>query len=133
MLANNPIRYFSTLRAITILTFFAGLLNIPNLMYFSGPDYSNGQPGVDATLTLGSAICTNAVWVPCADPCPTDSVSFASSRIRRMNHTETGEEMTFTLKNLCTGATIEQGFVNYATLILVLIGIFAFSIYLKIM
>eukprot|EP00977_Amphora_coffeiformis_P013122 scaffold3376_cov151-Amphora_coffeaeformis.AAC.2 len=102
-------------------------------MYFSGPDYSDGQPGIDATLTLGSAICTNVMWVPCAEPCPTDSDSFASGRIRRMNHTATGEEMTFTLKNLCTGATIEQGFVNYATLILVLVGIFAFSIYLKIM
>ena len=39
--------------------------------------------------------------------------------------------MIFTLKNMCDGATIEQGFVNFATLVLVLIGIFAFSIYLK--
>lgn len=126
--------YFSTLRAVTVLTFFAGLLNIPNFMYFSGSDYSDGQPGVDARLTLGSAVCTETVWVPCADPCPTDDDNaFTSRRVRRMNHTETGEEVTFTLKNLCDGATLEQGFINYGTLVLVLVGIFLFSVYLKIM
>jgi hypothetical protein len=49
--------YFSTVRSFAILSFFAGLLNIPNLMYFGSDEYSGGQPGV-STLLQGSAICT---------------------------------------------------------------------------
>jgi hypothetical protein len=59
--------YFSTLRAITFLTFLAGVLNIPNLMYFSQDDYSDEQPGI-SDLLQGSAICTRTVWVPCPKP-----------------------------------------------------------------
>ena len=38
--------YFSTLRAITVLTFLAGCLNIVNFQYFASSQYSQGQPGL---------------------------------------------------------------------------------------
>lgn len=54
--------YFSTLRGLTIMTLLAGLINIPNFLYFSGDTYSLGQPDVLPFLK-GSAICTNQIWV----------------------------------------------------------------------
>jgi len=42
--------YFSTLRAIALVTFVAGLVSIPNMLYFSGEEYSNGQEGVHWAL-----------------------------------------------------------------------------------
>jgi hypothetical protein len=34
------------LRAAAIVTFCAGLVSVPNMLYFSGPKYSNKQEGV---------------------------------------------------------------------------------------
>lgn len=42
--------YFSTLQALAFLFFAAGCLNIPNIMFFAGKDYSNYQPGVENLL-----------------------------------------------------------------------------------
>jgi|AntRauTorckE5430_2_1112549.scaffolds.fasta_scaffold05990_3 hypothetical protein len=38
--------YFSTLRAMTVLMLLAGLMNIPNFLYFGSDEYSNSQEGV---------------------------------------------------------------------------------------
>ena len=56
--------YFSTLLGVAFITLVAGLINIPNIMYFAGEEYSAGQPGVSWALR-GSAVCTEMVWVPC--------------------------------------------------------------------
>ncbi len=42
--------YFATLRVLMIVMFCAGLVSIPNLIYFSGSDYSDGQEGVHWAL-----------------------------------------------------------------------------------
>jgi hypothetical protein len=42
--------YFSTLQALAFLFFAAGCLNIPNILFFAGKDYSNYQPGVKYLL-----------------------------------------------------------------------------------
>jgi hypothetical protein len=81
--------YFSTLRAITILTLLAGLLNIPNLLYFSSADYTPGLSndnfftGISiATLLQGSAICTDLSWVYCENCNDTEfSGYYDSSRL----------------------------------------------------
>jgi hypothetical protein len=124
--------YFSTLRAMTVLTLLAGLINIPNLIYFSGPDYSESQPGVNPLLQ-GSAICTNQVWVPCPDCSVSD---FEDDKDRLAVSTRAGENdnsanLTFALRNACEGATLQQGLVSYGTLICVLLGIVAMNAYQK--
>jgi hypothetical protein len=48
--------YFSTLRAFAVLSFFAGIINIPNLLYFASEEYSPGKEL--APFLQGSAICT---------------------------------------------------------------------------
>lgn len=125
--------YFSTLRAITILTMLAGFINFVNFQYFSGNEYSEGQPGLTPVTLLGSAICTNKVWVPCPDCNLTDwendqdKLAFVETQ-NVFGETET---LTFALRNDCVGATIQQGMVNYATLLFVLVGILVMNIYQK--
>lgn len=42
--------YFSTLKAVGLLTFVAGLVSIPNIVYFSGDDYSENQVNIPFLL-----------------------------------------------------------------------------------
>ena len=119
--------YFSTLRAITILTLLAGILNAPNLQYFSSLVYSNNQASMKATLLKGSAVCTVTNWVPCPN---CSQHKFPNYRLA--NATDAvNNTLTFALKNDCDGATLEQGMVNYGTLYLIILGVFALNLYLK--
>jgi len=118
--------YFSTLRAITVLTFLAGILNTPNFMYFSQDEYSANQPGIQ-TVLRGSAICTRTVWVPCPG---CEEKDFENKRLA--NGTDSnGVVATFALHNDCDGPTIEQGMVNFATLIFVMLGTISLNVYLR--
>ena len=74
--------YFSSLRGIALITLIAGLINLPNILYFAGDDYSAGQPGV-SLLLKGSAICTEQVWVPCPT-CEVDDFDRARDRYVRV-------------------------------------------------
>ena len=56
--------YFSSLRGIAFITLVAGLINLPNILYFAGEEYSKNQLGVGWALR-GSAVCTEMVWVAC--------------------------------------------------------------------
>lgn len=109
--------YFSSLRALMILTLVAGILNIPNFIYFSGPDYSDSQEGLP-DLLKGSAICTVQEWVPCEDCMPQNFMTnkFATS-------TGASTNLTFALNNNCAEVTLQQGMINYGTLLLVVVGI----------
>lgn len=42
--------YFSTLQGLSFLLFVAGCLNIHNIIFFAGEDYSDSQPGVKLLL-----------------------------------------------------------------------------------
>ena len=54
---------FTALRSLAVLALAAGLLNVPNLQYFAGEEYSAGQEGAGALR--GSAVCTVQEFVPC--------------------------------------------------------------------
>jgi hypothetical protein len=116
--------YFSTLRAMSLMAIAAGIIHIPNLMYFASEEYSNGQPEVNDALK-GSAICTKTEWVPCPN-CTQDQFQ-DHSRIVDI----TNANATFAMKNLCEGATYQTGFVNLACLIFILAAIMVFSEYMK--
>jgi len=129
--------YFSTLRALTILTFLAGAVNTSNIRYFASSDY-NSNPRQQDVLenfgVVGSAICVDTSWVHCAE-CSTDmnftrGDFFPKSRFELVNSTS-GAEFPFVKKNNCDGATYEQGFVNYGTVFLMIGGIFLLNIYLQ--
>ena len=60
--------YFSTLRSFAALSLVAGLLQFPNMLYYSGSGYGGNQTEeVVPGLLQGSAICVNRTWVPCSN------------------------------------------------------------------
>jgi len=125
--------YFSTLRAITVLTLLAGLINIVNFQYFSSNEYSLGQENIEPITLLGSAICTNKVWVPCPD-CNLTNWKNDADKLGFVQTTNVfGDDitLTFALHNDCEGVTLQQGMVNYGTLMFVLVGILVMNIYQK--
>lgn len=71
-------------------------------------------------------------------PCPDCSASQFEDNLDRLGNATIGnimankdENVTFALRNDCDGATLQQGMVNYGTLIFVLLGIVAMNIYQK--
>jgi hypothetical protein len=121
--------YFTTLRAMAILLFVLGVINIPNMMYFAGAEYSDNQVGVSHILK-GSAICTRTKWVPCPD-CTIPTME--PNRLATATYEENGQRETllFALKNDCDGATFRTARINFATLIFLVIGIVALKFYQK--
>ena len=120
--------YFSTLRSLTVLVFCCGLIHIPNFIYFSGEEYSKNQVKPDGTkvdgIMRGSAICTDVHWVACPN-CTSDQFDDMS-----FVH-DFEQNLTFARKNLCDGATLEQGFVNFGCLVFVICAVVYLSSYLR--
>jgi hypothetical protein len=137
--------YFSTLRAITVLMLLAGIMNIPNFIYFGSNEYSHGQEGVQWFLK-GSAVCNVHEWVPCPE-CTPRQFRNAEERLQVVQGymdvggdddasattttTTTSAEMTFALKNMCDGAIFRVGMVNFGTTLLILAGMLVMRFYLQ--
>lgn len=119
--------YFATLRAVGIVTFIAGLVSLPNILYFHSSEYSNGQEGVHWAL-MGSAVCTNLQYVPC-EGCTEDMFPNDSYRFISLTNSD-GTEQPFAIKNNCNGATIAVGVYSLATIAVLILGFFAINIYL---
>ena len=91
-----------------MLLTLAGIMNIPNFLFFAGPDYSNRQEGT-AWHLRGSAACNVHEWVPCMD-CLDNSPLHEREEFRLQTVTnDDGQVMTFVLKNMCDGAKFSVG------------------------
>ena len=122
--------YFATLQACVILLLLAGFMNISNLVFYAGSEYSGGQEGVRWFLK-GSAVCTQHQWVPC-DNCAGDITLPQDDLFRfQKGQNENGEELQFALKNLCEGALLKVGMVNFGSVLLVILGVIVLAGYLK--
>ena len=124
--------YFTTLRAMTIITFLLGVINIPNMMYFRSKEYGNGQEKLPLLLQ-GSAICTKQAWVPC----PTCTMNQFSDNLDRLanitiptsNNNNVNRTLVFALRNQCDGATFQVARVNFATVVFLVMGLVALQFY----
>lgn len=132
--------YFSTLRAITVLTFLAGLLNIPNFKYYNSkeyqPDVSNFQSylndTIDNTFLLGAAICTDVSWVVCPDCIDATERYFKAPRQAYGIQQDTGSnETVFFLRNNCSPSNIQTSMINFATLVFIIVGTVFLDVYLR--
>lgn len=132
--------YFSTLRAITVLTLLAGLLNIPNFIYYNSSDYTPGNSNFNSTsnatvapLLQGSAICTDVSWVICSDCGNVAPKIFDGSR--KANGTLDPSQWlvneTFYLRNNCPSPSIQTSMINFGTLILIMVGTIVLNTYLE--
>jgi hypothetical protein len=137
--------YFSTLRAITVITLLASILNIPNFIYYASSDYTPGISNFNSTglfssvptLLQGSAICTDVSWVICPECNTTTSVApsqyFPDNRRAYGYNPSTGLNVSdvFYLRNNCATPSIQTSMINYATILLVMVGTIGLNIYLQ--
>jgi len=122
--------YFFTMRSLFLLTLFAGIISIPNILYYNSSSYGtsdSGSNGLRAILLKGSAICSDVSWVPC----PTCRSGFSTSSEKRLlakaqqtRFSTSREGLDFALKNNCESPPLTQGMLHYATMIFMCFGVY---------
>jgi len=122
--------YFSSLRMMAVVMLVAGLMNLPNIIFYASNDYSPQQKdGLSFSLKT-SAVCTSFEWVVCED-C-TKSQWESNEQQNSFGTTEIdGSTTTFVLRNDCDGGDFKHGIVNWATLLFLFFVTAALSIYLR--
>jgi len=112
--------YFFTLRFLFYLTIFAGIMSIPNILYYNSGAYNNEKSNQQTYILLlkGTAICTDVSWVPCPT-CINEEMLVSQNRT-----TTSSEGLNFALKNNCESPPLTQGMCNYATIILMYFGFY---------
>lgn len=122
--------YFTSIRALIIMTFVLGLLNIPNMLYFSSDEYTGGG-GADKVpwYLVGSAICTRTSWVPCPNCNITGQWGDNMDRIANTTTDDGKNVLIFALRNECDGAKIQLARINFVTIIVLVIGLVALGSY----
>mmetsp|Transcript_29806 Transcript_29806/g.49189 ORF Transcript_29806/g.49189 Transcript_29806/m.49189 type:complete len:964 (-) Transcript_29806:41-2932(-) len=122
--------YFTTLRVLSVILIIAGLIHIPNLLYYSGDEYSNGQQGLVSFSLKGSAVCTIGKWVVCSDCNPDDwDNTEEENRFGIFTDPATGEVTNIVLRNGCGRPGLTQGIVNYVALLFLIISFLLFGVY----
>jgi hypothetical protein len=116
--------YFSSLRLMAMTLLVAGLLHLPNTLFYAGKDYSpNGKTGLAASLQ-GSAICTTQEWVVCTD---CQEKHFDESRFLRVD-----EKISLVLRNMCDGGKLPQGFTNWFVLVFLGVIFALLAVYIRV-
>jgi hypothetical protein len=123
--------YFSSLRIMAGFLLIAGLINLPNILFYASKDYSeNGKDHLSFSLKT-SMICTTFDWAVCEDCTPNEWNSNEEKDRFGIAQNGDGTNTTLVLKNGCDGGQFEQGIVNWATLLLLIIGASLMSVYLR--
>lgn len=117
--------YFSTLRMMSLVLLVAGLINLPNILFYKSSSYSpQGRTGISWTLDT-SAVCASGEWVVC-DGCPPDIYKGEDAdRVRISLNND-----ILVLRNACNGGQLPQGMLNWATGIFLLLMVSLISLYL---
>lgn len=121
--------YFTTLRAMAFIMLVVGLINISNIYYYSSFDYSQSRADTSLAKTLwGSTICTDKIWVACSN-CNEPDWSEESERFA--TPADTSLNVTFVKRNLCEGAQLSQGIVNWVSTVVLVILVGLLGKYLQ--
>jgi len=54
--------YFLCLKFFSLIFFIAGIISIPNMMYFSSDDYATDRDSIMTKFLVASALCTETSW-----------------------------------------------------------------------
>ena len=129
--------YFNTMIVMAFALLVAGLLSLPNMLYYASDDYngeeSSSLQNKDDTRFFTvpfSANCENFIWAECesSEYCPLDRL--AENDIEYM--TNNGDSITLVKKNNCDGGdgpTFQQGMINFGALMMVMVITVLFNIY----
>ena len=119
--------YFKTLRILAVILLITGLVNITNIHYFTSDEYNSDKSQAHLRLILrGTAICMNREWVECLD-CNEDQWRLNPEAFASTNNNGTGQ--VYIQMNLCDGATIIQGMINFGSLIFCMVSIILLGMY----
>ena len=117
--------YFYTLRTLALTMLVAGLICIPNLIYFASDSYNSENDGLTLWSLRASAICTDTTWVPCPTCKKTDWDHFPRTYHR---YAETESGLRFLQVNNChIGPWV--GMVAYTALVFVCCSVYAITKY----
>jgi len=121
--------YFWTLRVLCIIAFLAGLINIPNMIYFSSDEYGDGgQLGnISKWGLLGSAACIDTKWVACPNCTKSDWDRFPRDYSRFATDSD---GRSFIYKNNCQ-VTFDEGIVAWASFFFVMVSIMVMNFFSK--
>ncbi len=129
--------YFSTLSSFVVILLLAGILSIPNILYYSSDQYdpSSNRQGDNFSLMRVlqfSTICTSREWVKC-DGCKKDVWNnvFTNSYYGTAEDPITGEIVTLINRTTCLPAQYTQGMWNLGVLLLLIVSITMYNIYLS--
>jgi len=126
---SGVVLYFKTLQYLGLIFLLLGVVNMYNCYYYY--DIYNGGNTLSDFKSLAfnipflitSGVCTNVEWYPCSD-CdakqwlkPTAQLKYATS----MTSVDSFSEIVFVERNLCEVDFLRQGFVNYASLIIIFV------------
>lgn len=121
--------YFSTLRIMAAVLFLAGIIHLPNLVFYRSTDYSPAGKGPSSDLSwslYGSAVCTTTEWVACEDCTVAEWATDAEKA--RIGTAANGR--TVVQRLACEGGGLQQGVVNWVVLFMLTGVLFFLSIYL---
>lgn len=116
------------LRLLAIALILAGLINIPNILYYASNEYSN-QENI-SVFAKGSAICTLEEWVVCTD-CSIKDIQEGSEQAKRYAVDDGNSETVFALRNLCPRPELAQGMVHFSSLVTLLVIFWLLGLYEK--
>ena len=124
--------YFSTLSSIGTILLLAGILSIPNIIWYgNGYDPSPNRNMNFSLMTIlrFSAICTTREWVKC-DGCDADiwNNTFTENYYGRGLDAATGETATLINRTTCLPAQFAPGMWNFGVLLLLILCITAYNV-----
>ena len=129
--------YFSTLSSLTVIFLFAGLLSIPNAVYYARDQYDD-RGGVSNFSVLNilqmSTVCASREWVKCDDCIEQISVwnnIFTDSYYGEAMDPITGEIVILINQTTCLPAQFPQGIWNLGVLCLLIFCVTAYNAYLS--
>lgn len=116
--------YFWTIKCLGLIIFIAGLIQVPNMIYFASDEHSDGQQeNVSTYGVLGSAVCTDTKWVACPT-CTRSQFNHFPRDFSRFATTSDGK--TFIFRNECT-VTLEESLFSWGAFLFVMLSIFAMN------
>jgi hypothetical protein len=123
--------YFSTLSSLTVIFFLAGILSIPNIVYYSSDQYDSNRQNNFSLLKIlkFSTICTSREWVKC-DGCDSNEWDniFTKSYYGTAEDPTTGENVTLINQTTCLPAQFTQGMWNLGVLFLLIVCVSLYNL-----
>lgn len=119
-------QYFSTLRLVSVIMLGAGLLLLPNSMFYASDRYREDNEDV-GLLLRGSAVCTDTAWVVCEDCEP----GFWDRGEEGQRFATAADGTVLVLRNLCDSDGFFEGLASFFALLFIIVSTVLISWYLR--